>query len=94
MLIVIVTEREEKRAESREQKEENESENEGREKEGRTREREKERREREPPVLRFITSPCVHSKGLRVYWQNARMCSTCARFADTHGDDLNVHTEA
>ena len=38
--------------------------------------------------------PCVGSKRLRVYRQNARMCSTCARFASTHGSVLNVHTEA
>ena len=36
--------------------------------------------------------PCVGSKRLRVYQQNARMCSTCARFASTHGDVLNLHT--
>ena len=28
-----------------------------------------------------------------MYRQNARMCSTCARFASTHGSVLNVHTE-
>ena len=33
------------------------------------------------------------SKGLRVYCQNARTCSTCGRFAGAHGDVLNVHTE-
>ena len=44
-------------------------------------------------VCRFKTSPCVGSKRLRVYRQNARMCSTCARFASTHGSVLNVHTE-
>ena len=36
--------------------------------------------------------PCVGSKRLRVYGQNARMCSTCARFARTHGGLLNLHT--
>ena len=36
-------------------------------------------------VCRFKTSPCVGSKRFRVYRQNARMCSTCARFAGTHG---------
>ena len=46
-----------------------------------------------PPVCRFKTSPCVGSKRLRVYRQNARMCSTCARFASTHGGVLNLHTE-
>ena len=46
------------------------------------------------------TVPCVGSRRLHVYWQNARMCSTCARFArthgglfePTHGDVLNLHT--
>ena len=38
-------------------------------------------------------APCVGSERFRVYWQNARMCSTCARFASTHGSVLNVHTE-
>ena len=28
-----------------------------------------------PPVCRFKTSPCVGSKRLRVYRQNARMCN-------------------
>ena len=36
-------------------------------------------------MCRFTTSPCVRSKSLRVYRQNARMCSTCAHFAGTHG---------
>ena len=48
---------------------------------------------RNPPVCRYKTSPCVGSKRIRVYRQNARMCSTCARFASTHGSVLNVHTE-
>ena len=46
-------------------------------------------------------TPCEGSKRLRVllqqrfcvYRQNARMCSTCARFAGTHGSVLNLHTE-
>ena len=33
------------------------------------------------------------SKGLRVYCQNARTCSTCGPVAGAHGDVLNVHTE-
>ena len=37
-----------------------------------------------PPVCRFKTSPCVRSKRLRVYRQNARMLNRCARFAGTH----------
>ena len=36
------------------------------------------------PVCRLKTSPCVGSKRIRVYWQNARMCSTYARFDSTH----------
>ena len=46
-----------------------------------------------PTVCRLQTSPCVGSKRIRVYWQNARMLNTCARFANTHGSVLNVHTE-
>ena len=34
---------------------------------------------------------CVGLKRLRVYQQNARMCSTCARFANTHGSVLTLH---
>ena len=49
-----------------------------------------------------IQKPCVDSKRARVYVQNFPVCasttstcvSTCARFADTHGSVLNVHTEA
>ena len=37
--------------------------------------------------------PCAGSKRLRVYQQNARMCSTCERFAGTHAGVLNLHTE-
>ena len=44
-------------------------------------------------MCRFKTSPCVGSKRFRVYRQNACMCSTCARFAGTHGSVLNLHTE-
>ena len=44
-------------------------------------------------VCKFKTSPCVGSKRIRVYRQNARMCSTYARFASTHGGVLNRHTE-
>ena len=44
--------------------------------------------------------PCVHSKRARVYVRNFSVCtgttrtcvSTCARFAGTHGNVLNVHT--
>ena len=54
----------------------------------------------EPPVCRFKTFPCVGSSRSRLYWHNARMCSTCTRFARTHGglfestygDVLNLHT--
>ena len=46
--------------------------------------------------------PCVHSKRLRVYVQNVTVCTrttrtcgnTCARGGGTHGDVLNVHTQA
>ena len=38
-------------------------------------------------------TPCAGSKRIRVYQQDARMCSTCARFVSTHGSVLNVHTE-
>ena len=48
---------------------------------------------RKNSVCRFKTSPCVGSKRFRVCRQNARMCSTCARFAGTHGSVLNRHTE-
>ena len=55
-----------------------------------------------PSVCRFKTSPCVGSKRLRVYRQNARMLNTCARFCrytqrrfePTHGDVWNLHTGA
>ena len=51
-----------------------------------TEERKEERRderEENPPPLR----------PRRVYWQNACMLNTCARFAGTHGGVLNRHTE-
>ena len=49
-----------------------------------------------------VKKPCVRTKRVRVYVQNVpvyagttRACvSTCARGAGTHGDVLNVHTEA
>ena len=52
-------------------------------------------------VARWKT-PYVHTKRLREYVQNVPVCtgttrtcvSTCARGAGTHGDVLNVHTEA
>ena len=46
---------------------------------------------RKTPVCRFKTPPCVRSKRLRVYWHNARMLNTSARFASTHGSVLNLH---
>ena len=73
-----MTSRERKEKEDEKREEENEKENEGR---GR---RKREGKERE----------CVGSKRLRVNRQNARMCSTCERFAGTHGGVLNQHTEA
>ena len=47
-----------------------------------------------PSVCRFKTPPCVRSRRLRVYPENARMFNTCARFPGTHGGVLNAHTEA
>ena len=77
MIIVIVAEREDKREEAdKENEKSTKEENEGREKEEGTRERKEERRERERGSLcRFKTSPCVGSERLRVYGQNARMCT-------------------
>ena len=45
------------------------------------------------PVCMLKTSPCVGSKRIRACRQNARICSTCAPFAGTHGCVLNLHTE-
>ena len=79
MIIVTVTEREEKRSESREQRQEgraekeNEKENEGREKEERRGEREKERRERgraqvqHASVCTLKRPPCVPAKRPHVF---------------------------
>ena len=44
-------------------------------------------------VCTFKTLPCVGSKRLRVYRQNARMLNTCARVAGAHGGVLNLYTE-
>ena len=65
----------------------------GRKERERARERRRERREN-PPVCTFKTPPCVRSGRLRVYRQQARMCSTCGPVGGTHGDVLTVHTEA
>ena len=46
------------------------------------------------PVCAFKTLACVRSKRPRVYRQHAHMFYTCARVAGTHGDVLNVHTQA
>ena len=46
-----------------------------------------------PSVCRLKTFLCVGSKRIRVYRQNARICSTCGRFAGTRGCVLNLHTE-
>ena len=43
-----------------------------------------------PSMCRFKTPPCVHSKRPRV----STCINTCGRGAGTHGDVLNVHTEA
>ena len=55
-----------------------------------------------PSVCTFKTSPCVDSKRHRVYRHHAHMlkhmCAWCRytrrRLEPTHGDVLNVHTEA
>ena len=39
-------------------------------------------------------SPCVRSKRFRVYRHQAHMFHTCGLGAGTHGNVLNVHTEA
>ena len=46
-----------------------------------------------PSVCRFKTPPCVRSRRLHVYPENARMW-TCGRFSRTYGGVLNAHTEA
>ena len=46
------------------------------------------------PVYTFKTPPCVHSKRPRVYRHHAHMYETCGLAAGTHGNVLNVHTEA
>ena len=45
-------------------------------------------------VCSFKTPPCEHSKRPRVYRQQVHMFYLCGRGAGTHGDVLNVHTEA
>ena len=40
-----------------------------------------------------FTTPCVHSKRLRVYQQHVHMFYLRGRVASTHGMVLNVHTE-
>ena len=46
------------------------------------------------PVCAFKTPACVRSKRPRVYGTTRTCFSTCARGAGTHGDVLNVHTQA
>ena len=92
MLIVIVTERDEKRAESREQKEENESENEGREKERRRGEREAPRAQvHHVSVCTFKRPPCVLAKCPHVFNMRAFCRYTRRRFECTHGG-VNLST--
>ena len=43
-------------------------------------------------LARGKNPPCVGSKRIGVYRQNARMLNTSACFANTHGDVLNLHT--
>ena len=45
-------------------------------------------------VSASIASPCVRSKRPRVYRHQAHIFHTCGLGAGTHGDVLNVHTEA
>ena len=45
-------------------------------------------------VFMSSSPPCVHSKCLRVYWQDARMLNTSGRFAGAHEGILKLHTEA
>ena len=47
-----------------------------------------------PPPCPSKTPQCVQTRRLRVYQQQVHMFYTCERVAGTHGDVLNVHTEA
>ena len=80
--------REEKRREEKRREEKRREEKRREEEEKRTEREEEKRRERGPTVLMSSTPPCVVSKCLRVYWQNARMCSTCGRLAS----ELDMNT--
>ena len=51
-------------------------------------------RKKSTPVFMSSSPPCVHSKCLRVYWQDARMLNTSGRFAGAHEGILKLHTEA
>ena len=46
------------------------------------------------PVSPLQTPPCEHSKHLRVCWHHANMFQHVGVVMGTHGDVLNVHTEA
>ena len=72
VIIVIVAEREE-RADKREESREREGERERARKTDREQARKKEKAENSS-VCRFKTPPCVRSRRLRVYRENARMC--------------------
>ena len=94
VIIVLVAERKKTRK-TRQEKEKSETSRERRERErrkrGRRERRKRGRREREGKE-REGGPPCVGSKRLHIYRQNARMCSTYARFVGMHGGVLNLHT--
>ena len=107
MIIVIVTEREEKREESREKRREKLREKrevkrkrttEWRKKKGREKERRRGEREfprvkvQNVPVCRFKTPPCVPAKRPHVFNMRAFCQHTRKRFERTLGDVLNLHT--
>ena len=87
--------REGRKKERREEKRREEK----RKKEGQTERRERERAKKTEKAenasgCSFKTPPCVRSRRLRVYPENARMSNTCGRFPGTHGGVLNAYTEA
>ena len=77
MIVVIVAEREERRQEREERKKEKRREERRRERRTDRKKRERARKTEKaenPSVCRFKTPPCVRSRRLRVYPENARMC--------------------
>ena len=97
----------EKREKTREGREtERREEKRGEEKERRTDRRKREDRQKArktekaetPSVCRFKPPPCVRSRRLRVYRENARVSNAFSRYTRrrlerTHGGGLNLHTE-